>query len=212
MKKLERHEFKIVKEFKAFITKGSVIDLAVGLIIGAAFTAIVTALVNSIFKPLINAIPMQGIEGLITMLVAKDANGVAEGTLGYTGVIDLTKSIYIDWGAFIMAVVNFLLTALVLFALIKVINRLRGGFDEIKGEAGFLISLSKDELAELKAKGFSNKEIKALKQKRAQEAEKAEQAASEEKEKAETAQKETSEDLLKEIRDLLKAQADKPAD
>lgn len=212
MKKLKHPEFKIAKEFKAFITKGNVIDLAVGLIIGAAFTAIVTALVNSIFKPLISVIPMQGVEGLITMLVAKDANGIMEGAAGYTGVIDLTKSIYIDWGAFIMAVVNFLLTALVLFAIIKVINRVRGGFGEIKGSAGFLITLSKEEIAELKAKGFSKKEIKALKQKRAQEAEEAAQAAVEEKGKAETGQKGTSEDLLREIRDLLRAQADKTAD
>jgi hypothetical protein len=67
---------KIFEEFKKFITKGNVVDLAVGMIIGAAFTAIVNALVNNIFKPLINAIPMEGVEGLITMLVPRDANGI----------------------------------------------------------------------------------------------------------------------------------------
>lgn len=70
-KDFKKPEFKLLKEFKAFITKGNVVDLAVGMIIGAAFTAIVTALVNSIFKPLINAIPMGDLQGLITMLVAK---------------------------------------------------------------------------------------------------------------------------------------------
>ena len=67
---------KFFGEFKKFITRGNVIDLAVGMIIGAAFTAIVNALVNSIFKPLINTIPMGDLNGLITMLVPKDANGV----------------------------------------------------------------------------------------------------------------------------------------
>ena len=57
-KDFKKPEFKLLKEFKAFITKGNVVDLAVGMIIGAAFTAIVTALVNNIFKPLINAIPI----------------------------------------------------------------------------------------------------------------------------------------------------------
>ena len=63
---------KFFAEFKKFITRGNVIDLAVGMIIGAAFTAIVNALVNGIFKPLINAIPMGNIQGLITMLVPKN--------------------------------------------------------------------------------------------------------------------------------------------
>lgn len=74
--KFKKPEFKLLKEFKAFITKGNVVDLAVGMIIGAAFTAIVTALVNNIFKPLINAIPMGDLQGLITMLVAKNAEGL----------------------------------------------------------------------------------------------------------------------------------------
>ena len=80
---------KLFKEFKDFITRGNVLDLAVGMIIGAAFTAIVTALVNGIFKPLINAIPMGEIEGLITMLVAKDVNGELVKDTGLA--IDLTQ-------------------------------------------------------------------------------------------------------------------------
>ena len=73
---------KIFKEFKQFITRGNVIDLAVGMIIGAAFTAIVTAVVNNIFKPVINMIPLGDLSGagLITMLVPKDANGNPDST------------------------------------------------------------------------------------------------------------------------------------
>ena len=92
---------KFFKEFKAFITRGNVIDMAVGVIVGGAFTAIVTALTNQIFKPLVNwalSGADGGLEQAVTMLkVVRDD----------TGAIDMTKSIYIDWGAFITAVLNY---------------------------------------------------------------------------------------------------------
>lgn len=193
---LKSPKLKLIKEFKQFITRGNVVDLAVGMIIGAAFTAIVTALVANIFKPLINAIPMGDMEGLITMLVPKDANGVT--VAANSGLVDLSKSVYIDWGAFIMAIINFLLTAIVLFGLIKFINGMRNGFGGITAEAKFLGQMTKEEKAELKANGVSRKEIKALMAKRAEEAS---QAAA-----AETAPPaESMEDILKDIRALLSA-------
>ena len=101
MKKLKMP--KIFTEFKEFITRGNVMGL-VGMIIGAAFTAIVNALVNSILKPLINAIPIgDGVSGLVTMLVYKDAAGTILTGDFDRALIDMTKSVYIDWGAFIMA-------------------------------------------------------------------------------------------------------------
>ena len=200
---MKKPKFKLLNEFKTFITRGNVIDLAVGMIIGAAFTAIVNALVNSIFKPLINAIPMGGVEGLITMLVPKDATG-ATVAIG-SAAIDMTKSVYIDWGAFIMAIINFLLTALVLFAIIKVINTVRDGMGGFSKNAKFLASLTPEEKAELKAKGLSNKEIKAIQQKRAEE-KAAQEAKAAEEAAAAAAAVETTDDLLREIRDLLKAQ------
>ena len=106
---------KIFEEFKKFITKGNVVDLAVGMIIGAAFTAIVNALVNNIFKPLINAIPMEGVEGLITMLVPRNAEGVKVAM--DSAAIDLSQSVYIDWGAFITAILNFFIIAFTLFVI-----------------------------------------------------------------------------------------------
>lgn len=190
---MKKPKLGLLKEFKAFITRGNVIDLAVGMIIGAAFTAIVTALVNSIFKPLINAIPMgDGMSGLITMLVPKDANGttVAAGA----ATIDMTKSIYIDWGAFIMAIINFLLTAIVLFAIIKVINTLRGGVHELAG-----LEIDKATKAELKAQGMNRKQMKEYIANKA-----AEEAARKAAEDAANAP-ETTEHILSEIRELLKA-------
>ena len=204
-KDFKKPEFKLLKEFKAFITKGNVVDLAVGMIIGAAFTAIVTALVNSIFKPLINAIPMGDLQGLITMLVAKNADGLTAACAkqGIEFVADMSKSVYIDWGAFIMAIINFLITALVLFALVKLINMVRGGFTGLTRDTKFLESLTPEEKATIKGKFATKKELRAIKAARDEAAAKA----AEEAAALEAANKpETTDDLLREIRDLLKAQ------
>ena len=185
---MKKPKFKLLKEFKDFITKGNVVDLAVGMIIGAAFTAIVTALVNNIFKPLIDSIPMKGTEGLITMLVAKDAEGNVLSNYGHwvaDGTIDLTQSIYINWGAFLMAIVNFLLVAAVLFAIIKAINTVKAAGERAKAEAEKLAKKAEGEEAP------------------------AEEAAGEEAPAAPAEPVETTDDLLREIRDLLKAQAKK---
>ena len=177
---------KFFSEFKAFITRGNVIDLAVGMIIGAAFTAIVTALVNGVFKPLIDAIPMGNIQGLVTVLVAKNADG------GKTSVgaadFDLSKSIYINWGDLIMAIITFFLTAIVLFIIIKAINAVhsRGKSIAEKQKAKIQKKLAKGEIS-------------------------AEEAAKEEAAVEEEAPKESTDDLLREIRDLLKASAEKDA-
>lgn len=192
---------KIFKEFKQFITRGNVIDLAVGMIIGAAFTAIVTALVNNIFKPIINMIPLGDLSGagLITMLVPKDANGtvVERGS----ALIDLSQSVYIDWGAFIMAVINFLLTAIILFIIIKAINSFRDGAKQYQ-----ITNLEKSEIRELRAQGMSRKQIKAYAEKKA--ADDAAKAAAE----AEANKPETTDDVLKDIRELLRALQDKQSD
>lgn len=209
MKKFKKPQFKLLKEFKAFITKGNVVDLAVGMIIGAAFTAIVTALVNNIFKPLINAIPMGNIEGLITMLVSKNSEGltldqfVAAGNAASAFAVDLTKSVYIDWGAFIMAIINFLITALVLFSLVKLINMVRGGFTGLRHDAQFMESLTDEEKATIKGKVPTKKELRAIKAARD---EKEARAQAEAQAAQEANKPETTEDILRQIRDLLKAQ------
>lgn len=111
-------------EFKEFITRGNVIDMAVGVIIGGAFTAIVTALTAGILQPVINWIlglilPGNGLEAARTIL------GTPVYTLNDLGekVVDWSKTNYIDWGTFISAIINFLLVALILFLIIKAINR-----------------------------------------------------------------------------------------
>ena len=186
----------LLKEFKDFITRGNVVDLAVGMIIGAAFTAIVTALVTNIFQPLINSIPIgDGVNGLITMLVGKNADGEVVYNYGWVAAvqeIDLTQSIYINWGAFIMAIVNFLLVAAVLFGIIKAINTLKATSE--KATAGKYKALTKDEVKALKKDGKSKADIIAIDEAKAVEIEAA---------KAAEPVPPTTEDLLKQIIELL---------
>lgn len=208
------------KDFKEFITRGNVVDMAVAVIIGAAFNAIVTALTNNIIKPFINWIIWLctgGNEiGLITMLnpvYVTSPNpdfGVVEGVTEATvKTIDLANSIYIDWGLFIMKIIDFLLIALVLFVIVKAfmgLKNMRDGFTNKE-----MKEMNKAAKERAKSKGITKKEalaeITAEKEaeKAAAEAEAAAKAAEE------AAANPTSEQLLKEIRDLLAAQQPKKA-
>ena len=91
----------MLKEFKDFIMRGNVMDLAVGVIIGSAFSAIVTALTDSFIQPLINLIGGAEIQGTIP--------------LGNSGQA-------LNYGAFLTAVINFLIVAFVLFLMMKTMN------------------------------------------------------------------------------------------
>ena len=118
---------KIFAEFKKFITRGNVVDLAVGVIIGGAFTGIVNGLSNYILKPLINwvlalCIGKDGLSGAITML---SPAYLTDGSGNLSTEYDLAKSIYIDWGSFISAIINFFIIAVVLFAIVKTLNTVK---------------------------------------------------------------------------------------
>lgn len=75
----------------------------------------------------------------------------------------MSKSVYIDWGAFIMAIINFLITALVLFAMVKLINMVRGGFTGLTRDTKFLESLTPEEKATIKGRFATKKELRAIK-------------------------------------------------
>ena len=129
MKKEKKDKKGFFKEFKEFIARGNVFDLAVGVIIGGAFTAIVNALCNNILKPIINwilalIVGEKGLDGVYTYL--------KKVTDPVTGGVDLVNSIYIDWGAFINAVINFLLIALVLFLIIKAMMAIKRASEATK--------------------------------------------------------------------------------
>lgn len=99
---------KFWKEFKEFAFKGNVIDLAVGVIIGTAFTGIVTSLVNDVFMPLISLL----------------AKGVDFTTLG-VALGEGEDAAKLAYGNFIQAVINFLLVAVCVFIFVKFVNRLK---------------------------------------------------------------------------------------
>lgn len=101
---------KFLEEFKAFALKGNVMDMAIGVIIGAAFGSIVTALTDSFINPLI---------AVITGGAEKDENGVMQ-VVGGTFTV---RGVEFSYGAFISAVINFLIIALILFCLIKAVNK-----------------------------------------------------------------------------------------
>ena len=94
---------KFKKEFKEFIQRGSVLDLAVGMIMGTAFNSIVTSLVNDIIMPII---------------------GILIGGLHFKGLSIKIKDAVITYGNFIQNVVDFLIVALCLFYVVKIINKL----------------------------------------------------------------------------------------
>jgi large conductance mechanosensitive channel len=202
-----------VSEFKKFINRGNVVDMSVGVIVGSAFTAIVTAMSNNILKPIVNFL-------LATLF---DADSLSEIytylKIAYTDVldeagevigqeIDLANSIYIDWGAFINAVINFFLIAFVLFTIVKVINKVRAEQKEF-AEKVAKNTLDRKERKELKAHGISIRDKVAVEAYFAEKQRLADETAA--KAKAEAAEKAridresnpTTEDLLKKILEVI---------
>ena len=211
---------KILGEFKTFITRGNVVDMAVGVIVGGAFTGVVNGLSNFILKPIINwilalIIGRDGLSAAITMLspawktVEKlDENGeviMVDGVASTEQVWDLANSIYIDWGAFISAIINFLLIAVVLFTIVKIINTVRESHEKM---TNFVINgkVTKAEKKEMKAQGLNFRSEADVEVYRAQKQAEADKAAKEAEEAAalERLNNPTTEDLLKQILEQIK--------
>jgi len=192
---------KFFTEFKKFITRGNVIDMAVGVIVGSSFTAIVNGLSNFILKPIIN--------WLLALILGKDALSSVytflKKTYATDGTVDLANSIYIDWGSFINAVINFFIVAFVLFSIVKIINRVREEGKKFESEARSNRP-SKEDRREMKKLGIKFSDADAVadyyEEKARKEAEA--KAAAEEKARLEKEANPSTEELLKQIRDLLK--------
>ncbi len=109
---------KFFNEFKEFIAKGNAIDMAVGVVIGGAFTSIVNSLVKDILTPLI---------ALVTKFFASSAASVTDGKSD--ALLNMSEwtipATEIKFGAFIVAVISFLMIAFVLFCIVKTINTMR---------------------------------------------------------------------------------------
>ena len=94
----------MLKEFKEFISKGNAVDLAIGVIIGGAFGAIVNSIVNDLIMPLI---------------------GIILGGIDFSGLAVTIGESVIAYGKLIQAIINFLIIAIVLFLIVKAINKMR---------------------------------------------------------------------------------------
>ena len=151
-------------EFKEFITRGNVLDMAVGIIIGGAFTAIITALVNGILTPLLQMIGV-GDDGFGALQILLNE-------AAYNANPDTVTPIILDFGIVISAIVTFLLTALMLFTIVYTVNHIHAHVEKVKAKR------AAEQAAEAPA----------------------------EPEPAPAPAAPTTEELLAEIRDLLKAQ------
>ena len=103
----------MLKEFKKFIARGNVLDLAVGVIVGGAFSSIVTSLVNNIFTPII---------------------GLILGGIDFSNLSITFKDTKIMYGAFIQSVIDFLIVAFCLFVVVKFVNRFTSKKEKKKSE------------------------------------------------------------------------------
>lgn len=105
---------KIIDEFKEFISKGNVMDLAVGVVVGTAFTKIVNSLVENIITPVLSVI------------------------LGKISIADLsitvTDELSIPYGMFLQSIIDFLLISLAIFAMVKTVNSIKSKFEKKKEE------------------------------------------------------------------------------
>ena len=100
----------MIKEFKAFIERGNVLDLAVGVIVGGAFSNIVTSLVNNVFTPII---------------------GFICGGIDFSGIAIPLNDEKIMIGEFIQSVIDFFITALCVFLIIKLVNKINSVIHKI---------------------------------------------------------------------------------
>ncbi|MBR2988128.1 MAG: MscL family protein, partial [Clostridia bacterium] len=144
------------------------------------------------------------LSGILTFLGEPAKKLAADGV---TLEIDLANSFYIDWGAFINAIINFLIIAFVLFAIVKIMNRLAQARNDIKNDA----KLQKEAIKKYRKEGLKRKE--AIARYKADLQAEADRVAAEQKAAQEAAANEEKEmDVLKDIRDLLKAQAQTKAE
>ena len=126
MAKKTRKKSTFWADFKKFITRGNVIDMAVGVVVGGAFSKIVTGLVNYIINPFIGIFMQQGslddIKTVITPAVLNDAGEV------------VTKEVAILWGTWLQTILDFIIVALCIFLVVRIITGVRNKLEEKKKE------------------------------------------------------------------------------
>ena len=167
------------KDFKAFISRGNVVDMAVGVVVGGSFSKIVTGLVNNIINPAVNIVMKKGgldsIKTIITEAVVDEAGKI------------VTPEVAVLWGTWLQTILDFLITAFCVFVMVRVITGVRKKLDAKK------LAEEAEKAAEAKAKADAEKAAAAEAAKLAAEKQAALDASILEQAK-----------LLAEIRDLMK--------
>lgn len=205
----EKINEKVFADFKTFISRGNIVDMAVGVIIGSAFSAIVTALTNKIIMPLINLLLSIGGENGL-----EKAYTFLKKVYDVNGELDLTKSIYVDWGAFITAIINFFIIAFVLFLILKAVMKANSIFKDAVDEVSNKEKKNQRKRARKISKAEKRNYFTVLAEIQAEDkkiADEKAKLAKEEKEKKDAEEKlahPSTEELLLQIRDLLKENAE----
>ncbi|MDE5755845.1 MAG: large conductance mechanosensitive channel protein MscL [Clostridia bacterium] len=197
MGKKNRKKSTFFSDFKAFITKGNIMDMAVGVVIGGAFSAIVNSLVNDIIMPLLTLATGDGVQGLSVVL-----NGVEKYL--EDGSVN-PEAVLWNYGNFLQTIINFLIIALCIFTALRIIMNIKKASEMIAEKAKHEIKGDAEQAAAQEAVADVAEEVKADDTVVAEEAkteEVKEEAVAEAVEEV-VEQKETQEDLLKQIRDLL---------
>lgn len=169
MEKKQSAISKFFAEFKKFITRGNVLDMSVGVIVGGAFTGIVNGISNFLLKPFINfllslVLPGDGLAAIVTPLTDK-AWIVAE-----DGTKTLDLSLCLQWGELISKIIEFLLIAFVLFSIVRLINNLNAAKDKAEDEVKGKRAVKKAILAIKKEQKVKYKAAKAIYEARVAEA------------------------------------------
>ncbi len=204
MEKKKRKKSTFFSDFKAFITKGNVMDMAVGVVIGSAFSAIVNSLVKDIIMPLLNLATGNGVEGLSVVL-----NGVNkyldDGSIN-------PEAILWNYGNFLQSIINFLIIALCIFTTLRIIMNIRKASEKIAEKAKHTFDSKPEdapaeaaqEVVAADAEEEQQKQEQAAQDAQPQEEVAAEAAQEVAKETVKDLQvKESQEDILRQIRDLL---------
>lgn len=118
----------MLKEFKEFALKGSMVDLAVGMIIGSAFTGIVNSLVNDLIMPLLGL--LTGNIDFSNLFIPLDGNHYDS-----LAAAEAAEAAVFKYGSFISNVINFIIVAFVIFLVVRQINRFRDKFSKPEPEA-----------------------------------------------------------------------------
>ncbi|MES2147534.1 MAG: large conductance mechanosensitive channel protein MscL [Pseudomonadota bacterium] len=136
----------MLAEFKAFIARGNVLDLAVAVIIGAAFAKIVSSLTDDIVMPLIGAV-FGGLDFTNRFILLGPVPAGYKGSLADYAALKAGGAPVLGWGAFVTATINFLILAWIIFLLVRMANKLTRKTDPIAGPSETdLLTEIRDEL------------------------------------------------------------------